>query len=41
MHTRMVLDGDVGTVGCLCVGVKTEACVSSTLNGVKTGPWNV
>ena len=36
MHTCMVLDGDVGTVDCLCVGVKTEACVNSTLNGVKT-----
>ena len=31
MHTRMVFDGDVGTVGCLCVGVKTGACVNSTL----------
>ena len=41
MRTCMVLDGDVGTVDCLCVGVKTEACVNSTLNGVKAGPWNM
>ena len=26
---------------CLCIGVKTGACVKSTLNGVKTGPWSV
>ena len=37
----MVLDGDVGMVGCLCVGVKTGACVKSTLNGVKRRPWSV
>ena len=37
----MVLDGDVGLVGCLCVGVKTGACVNFMLNGVKTGPWSV